>query len=320
MPGHSWRSVSSVQERASCRWYNNHPLETRLHGRPIPEMPGTLFVVATPIGNLEDITLRALRVLREVDLIAAEDTRRTARLLARHAIATPTLSFHEHNTRTRLPQLIDRLHAGQSVALVTDAGTPGISDPGVNLVDSCVRAGIPVDPIPGVSAAITAAVASGFPLIPLTIFGFPPYRSKDRIDWIRVCSETPSTMTFFESPHRIEKTLKMCGDILGARPIMVGRELTKVHQEFLRGTATDIVLGLRSPVKGELTVVIGPITNSETKRRLSDAEISTMFTQKTKHVESSRRAAVSATARELGISSKAVYAAIERSKIGGTTE
>jgi len=184
-------------------------------------MPGTLFVVATPIGNLEDITLRALRVLREADLIAAEDTRRTARLLARHAISTPTVSFHQHNTRTALPKLISRLEESKAVALVTDAGTPGISDPGVELVRACIERGIPVEPIPGVSAALTAAVASGFPLIPLTIAGFPPYKSKDRTRWFQALSEIQWTITFFEAPHRIQATLRTASEILGNSPMQM---------------------------------------------------------------------------------------------------
>ena len=277
-------------------------------------MPGTLFVVATPIGNLEDITLRALRVLREADVIAAEDTRRTARLLARHAIATPTLSFHEHNTRSRIPQLLSRLGAGQSIALVTDAGTPGISDPGVELVDACVSAAIPIEPIPGVSAAITAAVASGFPLVPLTIWGFPPPRSKDRIAWLTACSKTPSTMTFFEAPHRIIETLRLGADVWGNRPIMLGRELTKVHQEFLRGTALEVLSQLKTTMKGEFTLVIGPITKLNGAETRSDSDISQEFDRQTNAGATSRRAALSATARQLGLSAKDVYAAIERTK------
>src|ERR1044071_2274283 len=141
-----------------------------------PQMSGTLYVVATPIGNLEDITLRALRVLREADVIAAEDTRRTAKLLTHYAITTPTLSVHEHNMRSRIPPLLERLRSGARVALVTDAGVPGVSDPGVELVRACVEADIAVDPIPGASAPLSAAVASGFPLTPLTVLGFPPVR------------------------------------------------------------------------------------------------------------------------------------------------
>ena len=283
-------------------------------------MSGTLYVVATPIGNLEDITLRAIRVLREVDLIAAEDTRRTAGLLAKYGIATPTVSFHEHNARSRLPQLIGRLKSGKSIALVSDAGTPGISDPGVELVDSCVRAQVPVDPIPGASAALTAAVASGFPLVPLTIWGFPPSRPKDRNGWLAMISQPHSTLTFFESPHRIAETLRACAALLGDRPIMVARELTKVYQEALRGTAEEVAKQLRPPLKGEFTVVVGPMTDNVLRVVTpSDLEITSAFKENASKQGLSRRAAISATAQELGISSKAVYQAVERQKMGRTT-
>jgi len=308
------RSVSSVQERTSPD--GTITIRSRHACAGVrPDMPGTLFVVATPIGNLEDITLRALRVLREVDVIAAEDTRRTARLLARHGISTPTVSFHEHNTRTALPHLISRLEKGKSVALVTDAGTPGISDPGVELVRACVDARVPVDPIPGVSASLTAAVVSGFPLVPLTIWGFPPHRSKDRNEWLRARSETDSTMTFFEAPHRIAETLSAVGLILGDRPIMVGRELTKIHQEFLRGTASELAVSLKDGARGEFTVVIGPMTKSGRPIGApSDEVIASMFGQITGSGQSSRRQAITATAKHFGIAARQVYAAIERTK------
>jgi 16S rRNA (cytidine1402-2'-O)-methyltransferase len=278
-------------------------------------MPGTLFVVATPIGNLEDITLRALRVLREVPVIAAEDTRRTARLLARHAISTPAVSFHEHNTRSRLPQLMARLQRGDSVALVTDAGTPGISDPGTELVQACIEAGIAVDPIPGVSAPLAAAVASGFPLMPLTILGFPPQRSKDRSDWITSLYELTNTVTFFEAPHRIAATLQDVAAKLGDRPIMVARELTKVHQEFLHGTASEVAGQLQSVPKGEFTVVIGPLTKFDAPAcPPTDDGIMAEFCRMTESRGMTRREAVSATAKRLGLSAKVVYAAIERAK------
>jgi len=278
-------------------------------------MPGTLFVVATPIGNLEDITLRALRVLREVDVIAAEDTRRTARLLARHGISTPTVSFHEHNTRTALPPLVSRLEKGKSVALVTDAGTPGISDPGVELVRACVEARIQIDPIPGVSASLTAAVVSGFPLVPLTIWGFPPSRSKDRNKWLLARAETESTMTFFEAPHRIAETLAAASAILGDRPIMVGRELTKIHQEFLRGTASELAATLKDGGRGEFTVVVGPLTNKAGRSdEPTDDAIAIYFGRITNDGQSSRRQAINATAKHFGIAARQVYAAIERAK------
>jgi 16S rRNA (cytidine1402-2'-O)-methyltransferase len=276
---------------------------------------GTLFVVATPIGNLEDITLRALRVLRDVDVIAAEDTRRTAKLLSHHVIPTSTVSFHEHNSRSRIPQLLSRLQAGQNVALVTDAGTPGVSDPGIELVKACVDAGIQVDPIPGASAPLAAAIASGFPLDPFTILGFPPTKAKDRSAWFTEASSLPGTVCFFEAPHRITRTLSEAGAYFGNRPIVVGRELTKVHQEFLRGTAQELAGRLVAP-RGEFTVVVGP---AEKVRKIdvlpiSDEQLAAEFGQDTETVGLRRREAVARLARRYGRPVRDVYAAIERGK------
>ena len=202
------------------------------------------------------------------------------------------------------------------MALVTDAGTPGISDPGVELVRACVDVRVPVDPIPGVSASLTAAVVSGFPLVPLTIWGFPPARSKDRNEWLLARSETESTMTFFEAPHRIAETLKAAGPILGNRPIVVGRELTKIHQEFLRGTASELAKTLEDGARGEFTVVIGPMTNlGRAEAAIGDDDIAQFFGQITDDGKSSRREAINATAKHFGIASRHVYAAIERTKI-----
>jgi 16S rRNA (cytidine1402-2'-O)-methyltransferase len=278
-------------------------------------MAGTLFVVATPIGNLEDITLRALRVLREADVIAAEDTRRTARLLAHHAIATPTVSFHEHNTRTRIPQLLARLQAGERVALVTDAGTPGVSDPGVELVAACVGSGIAVDPVPGASAPLTAAAAAGFPLVPFTFLGFPPHGAKDRTGWFDMASSVVGTICFFEAPHRILKTLKEAELYFGSRPIVVARELTKVHQEFLRGTASEVLAGLREP-RGEFTILVGPRENTPVldETEVSDRQLADEFGHATEISGLGRREAVSAIAKRHGRAARDVYAAIERTK------
>ena len=276
---------------------------------------GTLAVVATPIGNLEDITLRALRVLREADVIAAEDTRRTARLLAHHAIQTPTVSFHEHNSRSRLPQLIARLEAGEAVALVTDAGTPGVSDPGVELVRACVEKGIPIDPIPGASAPLTAAVAAGFPLAPFTILGFPPVRGKDRIYWFKAASELEHTFSFFEAPHRIVRTLAEGAAFWGNRPIVAARELTKIHQELLRGTARELSARIAEP-RGEFTMVVGPDIKVRdiTDLNVSDDELTAQFGQYTENEGLGRRQAVSTVARKYGKPAREVYAAIERAK------
>jgi 16S rRNA (cytidine1402-2'-O)-methyltransferase len=277
-------------------------------------MSGTLFVVATPIGNLEDVTLRAVRVLQTADLIAAEDTRRTARLLAHHGIATPTISFHQHNTRSRIPQLISRLQRGESVALVTDAGTPGISDPGVELVQACVAAGIAVDPIPGASAPLAAVIASGFPMVPLTILGFAPARAKDRTEWLENISAIQNTVTFFETPHRIGQTMSEAATILGNRPIVVGRELTKVHQEFIRGTAEELSNAFDSS-RGEYTVVVGPpVAAPHVAEKPDDRTIVAEFCHSTEVAGIQRREAINMIAKRHGMPSRAVYQIIENAK------
>lgn len=280
-------------------------------------MSGTLFVVATPIGNLEDVTLRALRVLREVDLIAAEDTRRTSNLLARHAIKTPLLSFHQHNVRSRTPQLLSRLQSGRAVAVVTDAGTPGISDPGVELVKACLEAQIQVEAIPGATAPLAAAVLSGFPLIPMTIFGFPPLRSKDRIAWFQEAAGIRHTFTFFESPQRIARTMRELASCLGFRPIAFARELTKVHQSITWGTARDISKQLQH-VKGEVTVVVGPEVDKNMSINLSADEAMasavSYFGQLADNEGTSRRQAVSLAAKRFGLPARTVYQAVEQAK------
>jgi 16S rRNA (cytidine1402-2'-O)-methyltransferase len=280
-------------------------------------MSGTLFVVATPIGNLEDITLRALRVLREVDLIAAEDTRRTAKLLTHHGISTRTVSFHAHNTKRRLPELLAQLRSECSIAIVSDAGTPGISDPGEELVRACVLEGIPVEPVPGVSAAIAAVVVSGFAVLPLTVLGFPPRRPKDRTSWISAISGVSNTVTFFESPRRIGNTLREASLIMGTRQIMVARELTKVHQEFLRGTCAELAERL-AITKGEITVVISPIIEAVTgSGEVDERRVATEFWSMTIEGVAGRRQAISTLAKKFDIPSKQVYAIIEKSKRSG---
>jgi 16S rRNA (cytidine1402-2'-O)-methyltransferase len=283
-------------------------------------MSGTLFVVATPIGNLEDVTLRALRVLQTVDLIAAEDTRRTARLLAHHGISTPTLSFHQHNTRSRAPQLISRLKRGESIALVTDAGTPGVSDPGVELVQACVEAGIAVDPIPGASAPLAAVIASGFPLVPLTILGFAPARAKDRTEWLENISAIQNTLTFFETPHRIGRTMEELPKYLGERPIVVGRELTKAHQEFIRGTARQLSGAFSNP-RGEYTVVVGPAAQvPEAVMEPWDDRIVADFCYSTEVAGIQRREAINAIAKKHRLPSRTVYRIIEKFKNMGNNQ
>lgn len=280
-------------------------------------MSGTLYAVATPIGNLEDITLRALRILREVQVVAAEDTRRTSRLLTHHAIATPTISFHAHNVRARVPQLIRRLERGESVALVTDAGTPGVSDPGLELVRACIEHGIPVDPLPGPSALLAAVVGSGFPIEPLLFLGFPPSKAKDRKLWLARVAEAKSTVVLFESPHRIRGLLTDLTILLGERPISVGRELTKLHQEFLRGSAAEVLATLASE-RGEFTVVIGPVINLVNDRFQQPApgDMAAEFYRMTENEGLSRRAAISALARRHHLPAREIYSTLERAKSG----
>jgi 16S rRNA (cytidine1402-2'-O)-methyltransferase len=278
-------------------------------------MSGTLYVVATPIGNLEDITLRAVRILREVDVIAAEDTRRTARLLNHHAIPTRMISFHAHNTRARVRQLMGRLQAGASIAVVSDAGTPGVSDPGLELVQAALSSGIAVEPVPGASAPLAALVASGFPLVPFTFFGFPPRRSNDRHRWLEQVGSTAHTFSFFEAPHRIRRTLGEAAHYFGNRPITVAREVTKKHQEFIHGSLSEVTERLCDP-RGEFTVIVGPTIKPILENNLSasDDDVVREFCRLTESGMMSRREAVRLVASNSGRSSKEVYSAIERAK------
>src|SRR5512138_3233818 len=204
-------------------------------------MSGTLFVVATPIGNLEDITLRALRVLREVAVIAAEDTRRTGHLLARHAIATPTTSLHEHNEREKSDAIMARLARGESVALVSDAGTPTVSDPGSHLIRRAIDAGVRVEPIPGPSAILAVLAASGLPAETFTFLGFPPSRAKPRDQWFERLPSFGSTVVFFEAPHRILDALQRLAAVAPHADVVIGRELTKAHEELVRGPINSVL-------------------------------------------------------------------------------
>ena len=198
---------------------------------------GTLYLVGTPIGNLEDITFRALRVLKEADIIAAEDTRHTGKLLHHFQITTPQLSYHDHNTQQRIPQLIKRLENGEAIALVTDAGMPGISDPGYELVCACVEANITVVPVPGPSAVVAAVAAAGLPCARFTFEGFLPAKGKTRKERIEALKTEPRTAVFYESPHRILKALTELETAIGTeRKIVLARELTKLYEEFWRGT------------------------------------------------------------------------------------
>jgi 16S rRNA (cytidine1402-2'-O)-methyltransferase len=218
---------------------------------------GTLYLVATPIGNLEDVTLRALRVLREADVIAAEDTRRTSQLLRHFGIATRTVSYHAHNERARMNPLLERLRTGASVALVSDAGTPGISDPGQTIVAACVCEGIRVVPVPGASAAIAALAASGLSTERFVFLGFPPRRPGDRRRLLESARREAATLILFEAPTRAHATLQALHAALGDREAVVAREVTKVHEEFVRGTLAALATRYASePPRGEVTIVV----------------------------------------------------------------
>ena len=218
---------------------------------------GSLYIVATPIGNLEDITLRALRILGEVSLIAAEDTRHTQKLLTHFSIAKPLTSYHDHNKEQKAELIVDRLKGGDSVALVSDAGTPGISDPGYYLVNRAVEEGVAVVPIPGVTAAMAAVSASGLPTDAFVFEGFVPARRTQRRKKLESLKDETRTVILYEAPHRIADCLKDLLEIFGDRRAVLARELTKMHEEILRGRLSDIINGTQGRVlKGEITIVV----------------------------------------------------------------
>ncbi len=224
----------------------------------------TLYLVGTPIGNLGDLTMRGLQVLRDVDTIAAEDTRHTGKLLHHFEIKTPQISYHQHNEQQRIPELLDRLQAGKSIALVTDAGMPGISDPGYLIVSACVAAGIRVIPIPGVTAVITAVSASGLPSDRFVFEGFIPVKGQERRDRLESVSGDARTLVFYESPHRLRQTLADFATTFGEdRQIVIGRELTKLHEDFWRGSINlAIEHYTNTEPQGEYTLVVAGATVS----------------------------------------------------------
>ncbi len=219
---------------------------------------GTLYIVATPIGTLDDITVRALQVLKTVDSIASEDTRCTGRLLAHHQIKTPLISYHEHNERRRTPQLLARLEEGQALALVSDAGTPTLSDPGFILVREAAAAGITIRPIPGPSAAIAALSVSGLPTDAFIFLGFPPRKPRRLEQHLQSLRNEPRTLIWYESPRRLKNLLSALRHVLGDRPAVVGREMTKRYEEFLRGSLSQLItrLDARDDIKGEITLLV----------------------------------------------------------------
>ena len=276
-------------------------------------MPGTLFVVATPIGNLEDVTLRALRILREVSLVAAEDTRRTSRLLQHYSISTPTTSLHEHNEAARTPALLKRLQDGESVALVSDAGTPVVADPGARLVAAAHAAGIRVEPVPGPSAVMAALSASGLGADQFVFAGFPPAKRQQRRPWLEALAAEPRPVVLYEAPHRIRDTLQDIQSIFGNRPVCIARELTKTHEELVVRPITDIINNLAEP-RGEFTVIIA--TDARQDQHPKAPTAAGMHHEFGQIIEKmpggSRRDAIRQLAEKYGLSTRVVYALVEQ--------
>ncbi len=268
----------------------------------------TLFIVATPIGNLEDITLRAVRILGEVSLIACEDTRHTRKLLDHLGITTPATSYHEHNEAAKAEELIDKLRGGADIALVSDAGTPLISDPGYRIVSAAVAAGIPVVPIPGPSAILGALAAAGLPTDSFRFGGFLPPKSTQRRKVLEELRAESATLVFYEAPHRILDALEDIEAVLGLRPVVVARELTKLHEEFVRGTAAQVrtELGGRAAVKGEMTVLIGKAKEGSAPSELSLEEAVNELEAR----GVSRMDAIKQVAKARGMGKRDVYGAL----------
>lgn len=278
-------------------------------------MPGTLYLVSTPIGNLQDITLRALDTLRAVDLIACEDTRHTRKLLNHFRISSGTISYHEHNEHERAEELADRLIRGESIAIVSDAGTPGIADPGFRIVRRAIEIGANVVSIPGPSAFASAVVASGLATDSIFFGGFLPSKKGERRKRLDEVRDIPATLIFYETPHRLAKSLADCTDVLGDRQAAVARELTKMHEEMVRGTLSDLTERFAgSTVKGEVVLVID--RDNEPARSSHTLSTATL-TARVAELESEgneRKTALKKAAKEFGISKSDAYRIIESGK------
>jgi 16S rRNA (cytidine1402-2'-O)-methyltransferase len=277
-----------------------------------------LYLVATPIGNLEDITLRAVRVLKEVDVIACEDTRQTQKLLNHYGITTRTVSYHEHNEITRAAELVKDLQEGASVALVTDAGMPGISDPGFRLTSLAIRHHVPVVPIPGASAFLAALVASGLPTDSFRFSGFLPAKRGERRAALEAIRTSPRTQVFYEAPHRLVEALADVVEVLGsARHVVIAREVTKLHEEFLRGRAGEVseTLKSRDGVKGEITLLIGKAEEGDVGTAAPGRPSVRQQVEQIMAAEKvDEKAALKKVAKERGISKSEAYRELQRSK------
>ena len=273
--------------------------------------PGTLYVVATPIGNLEDISYRAVRILKEADLIACEDTRHTAKLLHHYGIDKPTVSYHEHNEAARAEELVAKLTAGLNVAQVSDAGMPGISDPGYRVIKLAIERGVKVVPIPGASALVAALAGSGLPTDSFQFLGFLPARSGERRTLLESVRDVQQTTVVYEAPHRIAETMKDIVELLGAeRPVVLARELTKVHEEFIRGSAAEVLAGLQQrEIKGEITLLIG---KSKGFPQAQKKNLVSRMQEIMREQQLDENGALKVLAKEQGISKSEAYRELQR--------
>jgi len=283
--------------------------------------PGpALYLVATPIGNLEDITLRAVRVLKEADVIACEDTRQTQKLLSHYGVTTRTISYHEHNEMTRAAELVKEMQEGASVALVTDAGMPGISDPGFRLISLAIRHHVPVVPIPGASAFLAALVASGLPTDSFRFSGFLPAKRGERRAALEAIRTSPRTQVFYEAPHRIVEALADMVEVLGKdRHVVIAREVTKLHEEFLRGRAGEVleIVKARDGVRGEITLLIGKPEEGDARVGTGDPARPSIRQAVERIIAEEKvdeKAALKKVAKERGISKSEAYRELQRSK------
>jgi 16S rRNA (cytidine1402-2'-O)-methyltransferase len=274
--------------------------------------PGRLYVVGTPIGNLEDISYRAVRILKEADLIACEDTRHTAKLLHHYAIDNPTVSYHEHNEAARAEELVAKLELGLNVAQVSDAGMPGISDPGYRVIKLAIERGVQVLPIPGASALVAALAASGLPTDSFQFLGFLPAKSGQRRTMLETLRHADRTTVVYEAPHRIAETMKDIVELLGAkRPVVLARELTKIHEEFIRGTAEQVLHRIQKhELKGEMTLLIGKGEVQKTQAAVKD--IAQRLEEIMRDQEVDEKAALKVVAKERGLPKSEAYRELQR--------
>ncbi|KXT77426.1 rRNA small subunit methyltransferase I [Streptococcus sp. DD10] len=274
--------------------------------RSFKQNEGCLFLVATPIGNMEDMTFRGIQTLEIADLILAEDTRVTGLLLSHFSIKTPQMSFHEHNARVKIPEIMQRLQAGEKIAQVSDAGMPSISDPGHDLVKEAISANIAVVTIPGASAGISALIASGLAPQPHIFYGFLPRKSGQQKDFFEQKKMYPETQIFYESPHRIQTTLENMLDIYGNRQVVIARELTKVYEEYIRGTISEVIADIRgNDIKGECIILVEGVT--ETAPKLAANQSAKQFVEELIAQGIKTNAAIKQVAKTYGLNRQDVY-------------